>query len=241
MHRKLQIPFFLLTWIDFSLSSCPQGGIPGAIGGSCLFAVKFNASFENAQEFCSNYFGNLVSIRSSEENKKLLEVANLLPESTKFIWLGGTFDGAKITWIDGSTGGFSYLTYGSLAGNLLLNLTSGKWTTSNWNGMFPFVCLSQPQDPSNQPPNCSLYSPCPTDWVYSERLKFCYRVVFNVDFTTADQNCRLMGSQLASIHSEEENDFVNGKSAVYWASQMPELNLSLEEKERDPGKPIGCG
>ncbi|CAJ0921470.1 unnamed protein product, partial [Mesorhabditis belari] len=82
---------------------------------------------------------------------------------------------------------------GSLAGNLLLNLTSGKWTTSNWNGIFPFVCLSQPQDPSNQPPICSLYSPCPTDWVYSERLKFCYRVVFNVDFTTADQNCRLDG------------------------------------------------
>ncbi|CAJ0925063.1 unnamed protein product, partial [Mesorhabditis belari] len=93
------------------------------------------------------------------------------------------------------------------AGYLLLNLTSGKWTTANWNGLFPFVCRTQ--DASTEPPSCPPYAPCPTDWVYSQSLKFCYKAIFNVDFTEGDQNCRLMNSFLTSIHSDAENRFVN--------------------------------
>ncbi|CAJ0935853.1 unnamed protein product, partial [Mesorhabditis belari] len=226
MYRFLLTISSISTWIGFSLSICPKGGIPGEIEGSCLFVVKLNGTFESAKEFCLDYDGNLVSIKSEKENEKVLGLTKVLPESTKFIWLGGTFNGKKITWIDGSSAEFSALTEGSPSGNLLMNLTSGKWTTSNWNGMFPFACLSQPQqDPSNQPPSCPPYSPCPTGWVYSEKLKQCYKTIFNVIFTEADEGCRMMNSFLASIHSDEENDFVNdlGKAGIIqptW-SQVP--------------------
>ncbi|CAJ0926911.1 unnamed protein product, partial [Mesorhabditis belari] len=101
-------------------------------------------------------------------------------------------------------------------------------------------------------PNCVPDSPCPSAWVYSSKLKQCYKRIFDVDFATADRTCRLMNSHLASIHSDEENELLLDLGRA--GTTMPEWRLvpliggkrvklspqrNIHDSRRVPAKTIG--
>ena len=62
---------------------------------------------------------------------------------------------------------------------------------------------------------CSIFlATCPTNWVLQkfDGISYCYYYEkYEMQATDAEENCLNMNSQLASIHSQEENDFVEGK------------------------------
>ncbi len=56
---------------------------------------------------------------------------------------------------------------------------------------------------------------CPDDW--EEYDGHCYLVVVEcLIWTEAENECTLHGGHLASIHSQEEQDFIYNLTAEYW-------------------------
>ncbi|CAJ0943756.1 unnamed protein product, partial [Mesorhabditis belari] len=129
--------------ISLSEAICPKSGISGTTPGSCYFGVNFNESFRKADKFCREFYANLASIPSEADNVKVLELGRELCDEARFIWLGGTFDGHNITWLDGSPVTFSNMVAGTEAGNLIMNLDTGKWSTAAWNELLPFICIER--------------------------------------------------------------------------------------------------
>ncbi|CAJ0954278.1 unnamed protein product, partial [Mesorhabditis belari] len=97
-------------------------------------------------------------------------------------------------------------------------------------------CRQVCNQPQPKCPNCVPDSPCPSAWVYSSKLKQCYKHIFDVDFATADRTCRLMNSHLASIHSDEENELLLDLGRA--GTTMPEWRLVplIGGKRTGPGK-----
>uniref|UniRef100_A0AC34R4G8 C-type lectin domain-containing protein n=1 Tax=Panagrolaimus sp. JU765 TaxID=591449 RepID=A0AC34R4G8_9BILA len=54
----------------------------------------------------------------------------------------------------------------------------------------------------------SVIDLCGDDWDYSPLTRACYKVFFDADWFTAETNCMKQSAHLASIHSFEENIFV---------------------------------
>uniref|UniRef100_A0AC34RD62 C-type lectin domain-containing protein n=1 Tax=Panagrolaimus sp. JU765 TaxID=591449 RepID=A0AC34RD62_9BILA len=49
---------------------------------------------------------------------------------------------------------------------------------------------------------------CDNEWIYFPVTKFCYKVFFHADYNAAESNCVVLGAHLVSIHSKEEDVFV---------------------------------
>ncbi|CAJ0588015.1 unnamed protein product, partial [Mesorhabditis spiculigera] len=63
-----------------------------------------------------------------------------------------------------------------------------------------------------------LGAPCDDEWLYSSKLKSCYKLIgdFNgFTWETARNDCMSLGSDLASIHSAEEHRVVVGLADTY--------------------------
>ncbi|CAJ0949765.1 unnamed protein product, partial [Mesorhabditis belari] len=236
MISHLDTIFLLSLLCVRSIAICPKSAVPGSTPGSCYFGVPLDETFQRGQTFCENFYAKLASIPSREDNEAVLNLGRLLGDGLKQIWLGGSYDGENITWLDGSTPSFDNLAPGTAAGDMVLNLDTGKWSTAAWNGLIPFVCLGKEEAPPNTiptvpsqpitcphctcppppppltcppPPTCPKQSPCPSEWIYSAPLKNCYKVVYSVHYDQTGDPCKSMGAQLASIHSDEENRVVN--------------------------------
>ena len=68
----------------------------------------------------------------------------------------------------------------------------------------------------------SLDQQCDPSWIYTEHGDACYKTEpLALTWDLAEQNCVNKGAHLTSIHSQEELDFVHGKSAT--ASQFTQL------------------
>ncbi|CAJ0575636.1 unnamed protein product, partial [Mesorhabditis spiculigera] len=51
-------------------------------------------------------------------------------------------------------------------------------------------------------------SPCPEGWVFSREFAACYKKIVNVNFEEAEAECKKEGANLASIHSDAENQLL---------------------------------
>lgn len=99
-----------------------------------------------------------------------------------------------------------------------VTLRDGLWHASGCFEKRPFVC-TLPQVSSACPPPPSCPAPrhvyyCDDGWtIYKDH---CYRVTasFNVTFWDARAECQEWSADLASIHSQGENDFIKGSSGL---------------------------
>ena len=58
----------------------------------------------------------------------------------------------------------------------------------------------------------SYVGSCPDGWIFYDFTQQCYYIEeTGMSARDAEDNCRTMDSYLASIHSQEENDFIQGK------------------------------
>ncbi|CAJ0943713.1 unnamed protein product, partial [Mesorhabditis belari] len=225
---------FFISYLFFSTKlacgHCPKNGIKEPVDGSCYFGINFNETFSGADNFCSTYFyGNLASITSAVDDSNVLDLARGFFKDAKNVWLGGTYDGSKIQWLDGSPDIYRNFVAGTQPGKIVLDLVNGNWSTATWNAILPFICLEKDEKddvkttttPAAQlttvpkavttpaPPTCPKESPCPPEWVYSSTLQSCYKAIYGTNYQQAADQCTSMDSTLASIRSDEENRVVN--------------------------------
>uniref|UniRef100_A0A914DSL3 C-type lectin domain-containing protein n=1 Tax=Acrobeloides nanus TaxID=290746 RepID=A0A914DSL3_9BILA len=97
-----------------------------------------------------------------------------------------------------------------------MSLPTGVWTAQNCTLKLPYICEVPPVHdpcPTTPPPN-----PCPSGWYYFGG--YCYYPGSNADWNTGNADCQSSGAQLASIHSDAENDFIakisNAANTFVW-------------------------
>ncbi|CAJ0566095.1 unnamed protein product, partial [Mesorhabditis spiculigera] len=116
-------------------------------------------------------------------------------------WLGGSYDGKVITWDDGTNATYANLASAGTSGNLVMSLSTGKWSTAAWNDRYPIMCIGKKSNGPQLPP-------CETEWMYATVTKSCYKLVYHVDFANAEEQCRALGATISSVTSNEENNLI---------------------------------
>ncbi|CAJ0561743.1 unnamed protein product, partial [Mesorhabditis spiculigera] len=150
------------------------------------------------------YGGYLASISNVFDNTKVLQLARTQFENLGGVdgfWLGGTYDGKAIIWDDGTNATYANLAAASDSGNLVMSMQNGKWNTAAWKDKYPTMCIGKK---SNGP----QVAPCETEWMYATATKSCYKLVYNIDFANAEEQCRALGATISSVTSNEENDVI---------------------------------
>ncbi|CAJ0935187.1 unnamed protein product, partial [Mesorhabditis belari] len=200
---------------------CPSGWSYSAEVNSCFKIVSKDGGIDSdsATALCKEAGGQLASIHSAEENNVIIDLANTGRNVTTgyHTLVGGVRKaGASLkefTWTDGSPYDFQFWHSpqqpDNRAGiqNCLQIYTSNqaaypsaftRWDDAECNAKFiNAVCkISLGQ------------APCPVGWTYQQAFKSCYKSIDSVTFVEANAQCKGMGSQLASVHSNEENAFI---------------------------------
>lgn len=179
-----------------------------------VYALYENRTyFDQAKSLCESMGGHLATITSDGENKA---VASLMGNASQNgYWLGGTRSGSTWKWVTGETyiDNKSYWESGEPnhadgVENYIEMYKSGKWNdarsmTSWYKG---FILEIETQGISSiQEYNDHLY----------------YRFDNAMNWTEANEYCKMLGGNLAVITSEEENEFIksligDGSASYYW-------------------------
>ncbi|CAJ0926185.1 unnamed protein product, partial [Mesorhabditis belari] len=135
----VSIGFSLLIHTEFCSAFCPKNGISGSTAGSCFFGLELNKTFDDANNFCATYFnGKLASITTPLDDSKVLELARSFFKSAENVWLGGTYDGSKIEWLDGSPDVYQNFVSETAPGKVVLNL-KGELTKTGVNDLQAWI------------------------------------------------------------------------------------------------------
>uniref|UniRef100_A0A914EC01 C-type lectin domain-containing protein n=1 Tax=Acrobeloides nanus TaxID=290746 RepID=A0A914EC01_9BILA len=179
------------------------------VGGNDTFIY-----WADAKQECLKLESNLASIHSKEEN---VAIQNLLKrtESSSWAWLGGQKIGNTWTWIDRTSWDYTNWFHpesnpgGACLHNRIFS-ENGSWDNMGCNGKYwkrLYVC-EKPSGMKKARQELPRISECPQKWTYFETTSKCYYVGGNDTFiywADAKNECLKLESNLASIHSKEEN------------------------------------
>ncbi|CAI5454015.1 unnamed protein product [Caenorhabditis angaria] len=214
---KLVFAFALLFFINFAVSQgCSDGQF--AYYSSCLQFMRTPLDFHTANSVCSGFNGHLVSIHNAIDNRNVASQAKHYVDGP--FWVGARSIAADVNnlanwyWTDGTK--FNYQNYqagqpvsqGSTSCMEVLSATA-KWFTANCTAtLLPYFCeFPAPIEPTCSTPICASH--CPSGYTWFSETDYCYKnYVQSTTFDVARKTCIADGGELASIHSQAENDFL---------------------------------
>ncbi|XP_071527696.1 macrophage mannose receptor 1-like isoform X2 [Panulirus ornatus] len=190
-------------------------------GYHCYRVYVEAKTWAGAEDLCSSHGGHLLSLGSAEELLSILSLPDLseIPASYKSIWVGLTTDEETgYQWSDGSP--FTYISWAKDQPNSLhgrencgsADKYSFKLSISMCDAHLPFICKAEPGTmlttlhPLTMTPSVA----CDDDPLWILYDKYCYKLTSEADgepLTWWDSHlqCRKEGGELASIHTYEEN------------------------------------
>ncbi|CAJ0578770.1 unnamed protein product, partial [Mesorhabditis spiculigera] len=199
----------MLRWLFLFLAAlfvsveaqCPSGWAFASEFNSCLNFNTAALPFWAAEQRCLNSNGHLLSVHNAFQNTILtayLGNANLTG-STFWLGLWRNDTGAQWKWTDGTAS--DYFNWqggnpgskmcGSIAGN------GGAWNSLTCENSQPFICAY------------STLPGCLPGWQYFKGTGMCYYHGQNASFPEAEHYCQRYGGHLASVHTNDENDFIS--------------------------------
>jgi len=181
------------------------------------FTNSSRVNWMDAQYDCRQHGGNLAIIHDEETNTFVNEITG-----GSMAWIGSFRVGPLVnpkplnsqwTWNDGSPLNYSNWYNGQpdmgheFCGHINRWDTAGLWNDNRCNStmMEDFVCQSKVYSPLS-----GFY--CPDGWIQFGTKGKCYKAFFGSSIITwmdAQKSCRFQGGDLAVIHDEETNIFVN--------------------------------
>ncbi|CAJ0567762.1 unnamed protein product, partial [Mesorhabditis spiculigera] len=228
MRVVLNVVFFSLLFLSVESGYCPPNSADYTDGEECITCIDADAIFQNAQKACTGIGGRLVQPRNAFENTFVNQqnVQNLHAGST---WIGVARTNGIWRYADGSQ--LTYANWKSvnepnITGNdcAMLNGTTAQWISGNCATKRPFICTFSDRD----------YS-CPNGWTRYEN--YCYYTPSasnwgpqppNITFASGEALCVQNQAHLVSIHSEAENNFVNGLYADAIGNYTSGCSIRLE-------------
>ncbi|CAI5449638.1 unnamed protein product [Caenorhabditis angaria] len=198
--------FLLFSTFSRTISQqCSAGQI--AYSSLCLQFIRTPLDFHSAESICSGFSGHLVSIHNSIDNRNVASQAQQFTDGA--FWVGAKAIAQDVTnplnwyWTDGTT--FDYQNY--QAGQ-----PTSQGSTSCMQVLPGTVCrlpANSPHKPRQPAPTPTIPSHCPSGYTWFSETDFCYKnFVRSTNFNDARSSCQADGGELASIHSQVENDFL---------------------------------
>ncbi|XP_033624558.1 macrophage mannose receptor 1-like [Asterias rubens] len=209
------------TWVDLSCIlnkhtlcqrpndiplKCDEANGWVSAGGKCHRYQNWDSTWDDARRYCQTLGGDLISIQTDEEQN----VARLQVQANfQSIWIGASDKISNVagsyTWPDGSALSMTNWAPGqpdnqffSLGGNcagILDMSTNGEWSTSPCTSQRKFICEKDE-------------GTCPVGWRIHGGQCYQFNTYSAMTWTDAKHNCEAQGAFLASIFSDDENDFV---------------------------------
>jgi hypothetical protein len=211
-------------------------GFPHFHLAPCYLFETYPAQFVTAELHCRIAGGRLASVADLFSNDFIAQAgteAFSILGTDKF-WIGGN----DLTvpnqweWTDKSTWNFTYWEKGHPNANadnncLAQRLTEGYWVNANCYEDLQYVCAlpegtgevtrgpiqltttAVPQLPEATTPSIPAAKKCGAQWKYFADTDSCYLFLKeSFDWNSNRLVCETLGAELASIHSEAENNFV---------------------------------
>ncbi|VDM77470.1 unnamed protein product [Strongylus vulgaris] len=203
------------------LADCPIGTTYHPEFNRCYLFVSEAQPFGLAEDACAANKGHIVSVSNGFENAMLAESASAQNIKTAYFIganrLQGNWsnsDGSPLFYTNWAQGQPS-----TTATCAVASAPDGMWTSTSCSTAYPFICaIAENAHPSVTCPTCPTPT-CPTPprqpghcesgWAYFDKTDSCYRRFVWANFENAEEVCVSNGGHLASIHSAEENTFVN--------------------------------
>ncbi|XP_068197546.1 macrophage mannose receptor 1-like isoform X2 [Antennarius striatus] len=181
---------------------------------------------EDARRFCQQRHGDLVSIKSKDENTFLWKQISRHYGSC-YIGLSMDIDGS-LWWMDGTPLGFQRWDEDQPSVNIFdtncvgMNYYAGSWRTHNCGQELQFICKRRGSSPVNTTvaPIAPPKGGCRPDWTQFDSK--CYNIVSKrtSTWTDARMQCSNMGGNLASIPTRHVQAFLITKIAQVGASDL---------------------
>ncbi|CAJ0922021.1 unnamed protein product, partial [Mesorhabditis belari] len=208
LSTLMQIPAALFfTALSYAAFTGNQLSVVSLIASFSTF-LNSSESWTNAQQDCSRIGGNLLSIHNAFQNGLLAQLALNSTGNSK-TWLGAQNTTGTFVWTDGTP--FDYQRFAKSVDSgdcVYLDSIDQLWKMSLCSQNMNFLCDVR-VNPTTTSPSClpELYH-CQQGWQYFPRTGYSYMIVEDLNYDDAKSFCVSNGGQLASIHSDEENDFV---------------------------------
>merc|ERR550532_1099162 len=225
-HRKRSRPTIGTTTPN-TIRFCPEGSTH-RYRERCLHINTTLVTFDEARDFCANWSqpqdSRLVNVHERFTNSY---IGSHIDDNTGPYWMGysnrGNDDGTWF-WTDGKQTPGDYTNWdGQFTGNERESCGSirsakgqqhGMWRVMGCNQKGRFVCQAIRADRTPPTPASTPTQNCESGWkAYGDDcLKEGYpswgNDLMKHTWSEASFNCRLMGAELASIHSSATNDFI---------------------------------
>ena len=217
------ILYFSTTVIEAQspAGSCPDGTF-GEFNNECFKYVNNYTTFSDAEGSCASIGGHLAVINNSFVNIDIASKVLQLNQSLKFnhglenasvfltddYWIGAhvytRLSSKPWVWTDKNqlvvyTDWASGQPGGETSGGQCVSgsISDGTWNAEDCSSTKPYVCIVP-----------RIIYNCPTEWIYFEKSKSCYKIFFWANWQDAENVCKDNGAHLASIHNETENNFL---------------------------------
>ncbi|XP_061852165.1 macrophage mannose receptor 1-like isoform X2 [Colius striatus] len=196
-------------------------------GFYCYSVGRLPATFSEAKRICEVNKGYLASVRDRYEQAFLTSVIGFNP--AKYFWIGlsdveeqGTF-----RWANGDTITFTHWNTGmpgreSGCVAMITGTSAGLWDILNCEETNMFLCKQLVEGVTPPPPPMVIpLSLCPEGWQSVSQSSSCFKIFQGgrekmQTWFGARDFCRAIGGDLASVHSEEEQNLIANLKRDYF-------------------------
>ncbi|XP_074546917.1 uncharacterized protein LOC141805663 [Halichoeres trimaculatus] len=200
---------------------CPQGW--DAYGYACYWMEEAGRSWNDAKTFCKDQGGFMLHIGDIYEQAHFTVA---LTGRTGMWWIGlraeGQGGGVDYIWDNGLPLTFTHWDRDQPDNGdgtcvaMTTGAVGGFWDDKLCTEKFSFICEKPRPDihPPTKPPTPPPAQGCAEGWTALPHFRHCYKLFHNVEWSqkksweAANEDCVSRGANLASIHTQEEEQFL---------------------------------
>jgi hypothetical protein len=211
--------FFL--FIQAIKSSCPDGSV--GYQTRCFLFNTTRHAFARAEVSCNEVNGHLVSIHDAFENAIIGEYApDYFTENDYWIGSDKFISQGTWTWTDGTNFDYNDWQNGKPQNQsgydcIAITVKDGYWNAQECFQPKPFVCdvskmpttsTTTTLKPTTTATPTISYVVCPSGWTRFKNSCYLLNSILTTNWTQSESYCNSFGAHSASIHDDEERDFI---------------------------------
>ncbi|CAM4596068.1 macrophage mannose receptor 1-like [Lepidochelys kempii] len=205
--------------VEIIVPGCQKGWIRH--GFYCYSVGQTSATFSEAKKICEGNKGYLITVKDRYEQAFLTVLIGFNPMKYFWIALSDVEEQGTFKWADGEAVLFTHWNSGMPGREpgcvaMRTGTTAGLWDVVNCEEKSMFLCKQLVEGVTPPPVPTTTPAPsCPDGWHSSAHSSSCFKHFQNgrkhmKTWIEARDFCRAIGGDLATIHSEEEQNIING-------------------------------